>query len=118
MSRLGSFLLGAAVGAALLGMVMHYHIVRGKQGVFLLRKVSNGMADIYVDTRDFTVADWQQHRELALAIMRANRGEVFQQAAVRDLRSTAEEFVGGLLPGGSSGLPGGSAGLPEGSSGL
>jgi hypothetical protein len=114
MSRLGSFLLGVAVGAAMLGVAMHYHVVRGKQGVFVVRKATNGLADIYVDTRSFTLADWQRHRELALAIMRANRGEVFQQAAMRDLRNTAQELVGGLLPN----VPNGDSGLPSESSGL
>jgi hypothetical protein len=113
MGRLGSFLLGVALGAALLALAMHYHVVRGKQGVFLVRKATNGLGDIYVDTRDFNLADWQQHRELALAIMRANRGEVFQQAALRDLRGIAEELVGGLpnVQHGSSGSANGSSGL-------
>lgn len=97
MGRLGNFAAGMVVGATLLGVVMHYHIVHGKQGVFVVPKVHNNLSDIYVDTRSFTLEDWQQHRMLAVSIMRADRGDVFQDASLDAFRSSVQEYVRGWI---------------------
>ncbi len=97
MGRMGSFIAGMVTGAAILAMATHYHIVRGKQGVFVVPKVQNNLSDIYVDTRGFTVSDWAEHRMLAAAIMRSNRGEVFQDSSLDGFRAQVQEFVTGWL---------------------
>lgn len=97
MGRVGSFFCGMAVGAATLGIAMHYHVVRGKEGVFVVPKVSNNLSDIYVDTRNFTLADWQQHRMLAVSIIRAERGDVLKDGSLDGFRSSAQEFLSGWL---------------------
>lgn len=97
MGRIGNFIAGMVAGAAMLAMATHYHVVRGKQGVFVVRKVQNNLSDIYVDTRGFTVSDWAEHRMLAAAIMRSNRSEVFQDSSLDGFRSQVQEFVTGWL---------------------
>ena len=47
------FLMGMVCGATLLFVAMHYHVVRGKDGVVLVPKISNNLSDIYVDVREF-----------------------------------------------------------------
>ena len=51
------FLLGMVTGAVLLFVAMHYHVVRGNDGVFLVTKISNNLSDVYVDTREFGLSD-------------------------------------------------------------
>ena len=101
MGRIGTFVTGMATGAALLAGATHYHLVRGKEGVFVVRKVQNNLSDIYVDTREFTVEDWMEHRMLAVAIMQAEKGEVFDDSSLRNFRNTVQELANGLLNSGS-----------------
>jgi len=102
MGRLGSFVTGVIVGASSLAVATHYHVVRGKDGVFVVRKVQNNLSDIFVDTREFTPADWMEHRMLALAIMQADRGEMLQDSSLDGFRSNLREFVSGWLRDGSA----------------
>lgn len=105
MGRFGSFVTGVLVGASALAIATHYHIVRGKDGVFVVRKVQNNLSDIFVDTREFTPADWLQHRMLALAIMQADRGDMLQDSSLDGFRNNLKQFVNGWL--GESATPGG-----------
>lgn len=97
MGRFGSFVTGVIVGASSLAVATHYHVVRGKDGVFVVRKVQNNLSDIFVDTREFTPADWMEHRMLALAIMQADRGDMLQDASLDGFRSNLKDFVSGWL---------------------
>jgi hypothetical protein len=97
MGRFGSFVTGVIVGASSLAVATHYHVVRGKDGVFVVRKVQNNLSDIYVDTREFTPADWMEHRMLALAIMQADRGDMLQDSSLDSFRSNLKDFVSGWL---------------------
>jgi len=97
MGRFGTFITGMIVGAALLALATHYHIVRGKEGVYVVRKVQNNLSDVYVDTREFSPADWMDHRMLALAIMQADRGDMFKGSSHDGFRSDLKEFVNGWL---------------------
>jgi len=72
------FLFGMITGAALLFVAMHYHIVRGKDGVFVVPKISNNLSDVYVDTRQFDLGDWKSHKPLAAAIMQSDRSDLLQ----------------------------------------
>ena len=47
------FIAGMICGAALLYVAMHYHVVRGNEGVFLVPKISNNLSEVYVDIREF-----------------------------------------------------------------
>ncbi len=97
MGRVGSFCSGVVVGAALLAGATHYHVVRGNDGIFVVRKVQNNLSDIYVDTRDFSPDDWMQHRMLALAIMQADKGEMFKDSSMEGFRANLREYVGSWL---------------------
>jgi len=97
MGRFGSFVTGFMVGVSSLAVATHYHVIRGKEGVFVVRKVQNNLSDIYVDTREFTPAEWMDHRMLALAIMQADRGEMLQDSTLDGFRGNLREFVNGWL---------------------
>ena len=78
-------------------VVMHYHIVRGNEGVFLVPKISNNLADVYVDTRDFDLRDWRQHKPLAAAILKSEHSHLLEDASLNSFRSSVMRMVDGLF---------------------
>ncbi|TWU59031.1 hypothetical protein Poly51_18160 [Rubripirellula tenax] len=91
------FFFGMIVGASLLFVAMHYHVVRGKDGVFLVTKISNNLSDVYVDTRQFTLTDWQQHKPLAAAIMKSNQTQLLEDSSLGNFRNSLSGLVDGLF---------------------
>ncbi len=97
LGRINSFFAGVVTGALLLAGASHYHVVRGKEGVFLVRKVQNNLSDVYVDTTKFTLDDWRQHKMLAVAMMKSEKVEVLPDESINDLRQGVEGAVDGWL---------------------
>ncbi len=91
------FLFGMVTGAVLLFLAMHYHIVRGNEGVFLVSKISNNLSDVYVDTRDFQLSDWQNHKPLAAAIMRSDHSDILAGSSLNSFRTSVVDLVDGLF---------------------
>ncbi len=54
MARLGSFLVGIAVGGAAVFTGLKYHVVRANDGVHLVPKLQAQFDEAYVDIRKFT----------------------------------------------------------------
>lgn len=96
-SPMSRFFFGMIVGASLLYVAMHFHVVRGKQGVFLVSKISNNLSDVYVDTREFSLSDWQQHKPLAAAIMKSNQTQLLEDSSLTGFRSSVSGLVDGLF---------------------
>ena len=93
------FFFGMICGAALLFVAMHYHVVHGKEGVFLVSKISNNLSDVYVDTRNFELSDWQSHKPLAAAILRSDKSSMLGDASLTSFRSTVSGLMDGLFSG-------------------
>ncbi len=91
------FLFGMVAGAALLFVAMHYHIVRGTDGVFVVPKISNNLSDIYVDTREYGLQDWKSHKPLAAAIMQSNQSQLLEDASLQTFRDRVGDLVQGLF---------------------
>ncbi|QDT06602.1 hypothetical protein K227x_50130 [Rubripirellula lacrimiformis] len=91
------FFFGMIVGASLLYVAMHYHVVRGQEGVFLVAKISNNLSDVYVDTRQYTLNDWKQHKPLAAAIMQSKQSHLLEDASLNGFRTTVSGLVDGLF---------------------
>ena len=89
------FLLGMVAGAALMYVAMHYHIVHGKDGLFVVPKISNNLTDVYVDTRAFELEDWKSHKPLAAAIMKSNQSHLLDDSSLNSFR----DRIGGLVQG-------------------
>jgi hypothetical protein len=96
MGRFGAFLFGVLVGAGLVFGAMKYHVVRARDGVHFIPKVTSGFRDAYVDIREFQVADWQEHRHLAMALIKADRGDLMDDAATFQLRETLDGWLQGF----------------------
>jgi hypothetical protein len=91
------FIYGMITGAALLYVAMHFHVVRGKEGVFLVPKISNNLSDVYVDVRQFNLRDWEDHKPLAAAILKSNRPQLLDDASLGGFRATVSSLVDGLF---------------------
>ncbi len=84
-------------GGGLLFGSMHYHLVRGKEGVSLVPKISNNLSDIYVDVREFGLSDWQDHKPLAAAILQSNQSHLLEDSSLHSFRESVRGFVDGLF---------------------
>ncbi len=93
MDKLKPFLLGVLVGAAGLYGAMTYHVVRADDGLHVVRKVSCGLGGAYVDIRNFTAAQWNEHRQVALALVYADKEELLHESAVSQLRDTVRDAL-------------------------
>ncbi|MFG0255749.1 MULTISPECIES: hypothetical protein [Rhodopirellula] len=91
------FFFGLFLGAALMYGAMHYHLVRGQDGVFMVPKVTSDLRDVYVDIRGFTLEDWKQHKPLAAAIMNSDRSEVLSDSTLSGFRDNVHSLVDRLL---------------------
>ncbi|TWU41567.1 hypothetical protein Q31b_30180 [Novipirellula aureliae] len=91
------FLAGMVCGAVLLFVGMHYHVVRGKQGVFLVPKISNNLSEVYVDIRDFQITDWQKHKPLAAAMVKNDQSDMLEEASTSLFRGQVDSLVRGLF---------------------
>lgn len=96
MERLTSFLLGVVVGGLLCFGSLKYHVVRAKDGVHLVPKLSSTFSETYVDIRSFGLSDWDQHRSLAVAIVHAQKGQLLQDQASDSLRQSVDNVIQGL----------------------
>lgn len=91
------FLAGMVCGGCLLFTAMHYHVVRGKDGVTLVPKISNNLSDVYTDVRDFNLRDWQDHKPLAAAILQSNQSHLLEDSSLSTFRESVRGLVDGLF---------------------
>ncbi len=96
MKRVTSFLMGVIVGAVGLYGAMTYHVVRAEDGVHFVRRVSNGVADTYVDIRQFDAAQWNEHKSMAVALINADKGDLLRDSAMSNLRRDAQNVLESL----------------------
>lgn len=96
MGRLTFFLAGLLVGAMAMFTALKYHVVRAEDGVHLVPKMTSDFRDMYVDVREFDAADWNRHRELAVALVKADKAHVLQEAAMGGLRETVDSVLKNL----------------------
>ena len=96
MKGIGSFFIGALVGAAVMFSAMKYHIVRADDGLHMIPKLAAEFGDGYVDIRQFDLADWDEHRKLAAAIIRDGQGELIGDSSQSSFRQTLEDVLSTL----------------------
>lgn len=92
MGRIGTFLMGAAVGGAAVYGSLLYHVVHAEDGMHFISKSSVSFQDIYVDVREFTAQDWIDHPDLASAVMRSGKQELIQGAAVDAVNASLQKL--------------------------
>ncbi|MCO6457359.1 MAG: hypothetical protein J5I93_18830 [Pirellulaceae bacterium] len=107
MGRLSSFLAGLLVGAAVMFTALKYHVVRANDGWHLIPKLQSDFSQTYVDVRQFTPADWNEHRELAVAIVKADKGHLMSDSALGHVRQAVDSVLHNL-GGPNTSIPGAS----------
>lgn len=96
MKRFSSFLAGVVVGAVGLYWAMTFHVVRANDGLHVVRKVTCGLSDAYVDIRAFNSADWYQHTGLSVAVVHAGKEHLLSDSSLYGLRQTAHSALESL----------------------
>ena len=92
MHRITWFIGGVIAGVVGLLVVQQYHIVRNDEGVHLVPRVSAGYDDIYVDIREFDFADWQDHEAVAMALVKSEKEDLVNSAAVDSVHNSINSF--------------------------
>ena len=93
MRRLMTFILGMVVGGVLLYGAQQNHLIRAKDGFHLVPKVKPQLAATYVDIRNFTVSNWAQHADVAMALVAANQGQLMENSAADALRTGVDRLL-------------------------
>ncbi len=88
-----TFLLGMVVGSTLLYGAQQYHLIRAKDGFHLVPKVESKLAATYVDIRNFTVSDWAQHADVAMALADANQSQLMETSAADAIRNGVDRLL-------------------------
>jgi len=87
------FVFGVFVGATLMFVALKYHVVRTKEGVQLVPKLTANFSEIYVDVREFGPDDWNQHRALATALVSAQKTDVIKDTSSDQLLEQAQNAL-------------------------
>ena len=93
MTRLSYLLLGAILGGGATFCAQNYHVVRSDEGYHAVPKVSATFKEAYVDVRGFEVADWAEHRALAVAIVKAEKEHLIQEPDVETVRGRWRDTI-------------------------
>lgn len=93
MSRWSSFLSGAVTGAALIFVVMSFHVMRADDGFHFVAKQPARLSETFVDIRDFSISDWAGHPQLATALVQANKQYLLGNSAAGALREGANQLL-------------------------
>lgn len=96
MGRAASFVLGAVVGAAAAVGALKYHVVQAEDGLHLVPKVTAEFGDVYVDIRSFDFNDWNEHRGLAAALVKADKSHLIEDTSLNVFRQSLNDALDGL----------------------
>ena len=86
MNRLGVFLTGMIVGGLAVFGSERFHVLRAYDGFHLVPKHRPTFEETYVDARNFGVAEWTKHTELAAALVEARKGYLLENAASQEVQ--------------------------------
>lgn len=93
MNRVSSFAVGVFVGIVGLYMTMHFTLVRARDGFHLIPKIAAKIDLPFVDVREFSLANWQQKQQLAIAILKANKGHLLQDQKLIGFKQSSQQML-------------------------
>jgi hypothetical protein len=108
MGRVYLFLAGVVVGGVAVFGSLKYHVVRADDGVYLVAKTTSNFGEIYVDVREFSPMDWTEHKDLAVAMIKADKQHLIGDTTANSLRQSVNDVMNdwsGDLSGLTSGQP-------------
>lgn len=86
-------LLGIVLGGATVAGALQYHLLNTSEGFVLVPKTSSTLADTYVDIRSFGISEWNEHREIVDAIIKADRQDILQNSAVDGIKESVDNLL-------------------------
>lgn len=92
------FLFGVITGVIMMYVASHYHVVRGKDGFYLVPKLTYNLQEIYVDTRDFDPDDWLDHQNVAAAVLQSNQTHLLGESTLNPLQESVQSIFSNLVP--------------------
>ena len=93
MRRLLIFAAGVLVGGATIYVALQNHLIRSKKGFHVVPKANATLSKSYVDIRKFTLADWKNNADLALALTNANQFDLIEDAAGDALQNGLDRWL-------------------------
>ena len=96
MGRAGSFVAGCVVGGAAIFTSLKYHVVQTNEGFELVPKLTASFSESYVDVRKFTPSDWNEHKSLVAAIVKADKSQILGDSTADHLRDGAKDVLANL----------------------
>lgn len=96
MGRFSCFILGVVVGAGAVFGALKYHIVHANDGLHLVPKMTAEFQGAYVDIRDFDFNDWNEHRSLAAALVKADKAHLMGESTMNAFGQTLSAVLDGL----------------------
>ncbi len=96
MKRANGFLAGLVVGAMGMYGAMTHHVVRAVDGWHWVPKSPPCLSQTYVDIREFQARDWNEHRSLAAALVKADKANLISSSSLRGLQNSTREALDSL----------------------
>ena len=93
MRRLSTFIFGMVAGGLLIYAALNYHLIQANDGLHLIPKVDATLAGTYADIRNFGPADWAKNPDIAMAIFKADRGDLLESAASDTLQTGLDRLL-------------------------
>jgi hypothetical protein len=96
MKRVSSFFFGLLLGAVLTFVGLKYHVVRATNGFHLVSKTKAQLNGTYVDIRSFGFKDWEDHPDLAAALLQSGDENLRTAAANSTIDNAISDVLGGI----------------------
>jgi len=93
MRRLSTFIFGMVAGGLLIYAALNFHLIHTRNGIHLVPKLESKLAATYVDVRNYGPADWLAHEDVAMALVKAERGDLLEAAATDSLLNGLDRLV-------------------------
>lgn len=93
MGRSGWFIAGVLTGAGMMFSSLTYHFLYTKDGLKAVPKTTASLSETYLDVREFTAADWAEHKTVMAAVIQADESELLESAAVNSLRDGFDHWA-------------------------
>jgi hypothetical protein len=81
------------VGAVLLYTAMNYHVIRSRDGIHLVVKRPARLSESFVDIREFSMADWTAHPQVATALVQANKQHLLGDSATSSIHQSLNQLL-------------------------
>jgi hypothetical protein len=95
MGRIVTFVIGVVVGGVAMFGSLKYHVVRAEDGVHLVAKTTSSLDEIYVDVRKFGPADWTEHKDLTVALVKADKQHLIGDTTADSFRQSVNSALEG-----------------------